>query len=119
QQAVKAIWARLVKGEQATLTTIEPESVRFCALVPQGPKGWRFHTATLPSAAGYQGVLVPTPALSTDDQLEFVILAGDPAEVPRLHYRFLDRRIDLPLHSSWADWLWERGLGNGEIRPLE
>ncbi len=119
QQAVKAIWARLVKGEQATLTTIEPAEARFCGLAAQGPRGWRLHTASLPAAAGYQGVLVPTIAVSRDDQPEFVILARNLREVALLHYRFLDRRVDLPLHFGWADWLWERGMQTGEIRPLE
>ena len=42
-------------------------------------------------------------------------------EAPALHHRFLDKRspLPLPLHRSWAGWLWERGLENGEIAPLQ
>lgn len=40
-------------------------------------------------------------------------------EAPSLHYRFLNRRLDLPLHPSWAAWLWERGLSAGEVEALE
>lgn len=36
-----------------------------------------------------------------------------------LHYRFLNRRLDLPLHPSWATWLWERALRTREAVPLE
>jgi hypothetical protein len=39
-------------------------------------------------------------------------------EAPALHYRFLNRRVDLPLHSSWAAWLWERGLKANEVDAL-
>ena len=49
----------------------------------------------------------------------FLLLAQSEDEAPALHHRFLDRRSPLPLHGSWADWLWERGLDNGEIVPLQ
>ena len=40
-------------------------------------------------------------------------------DAPALHHRFLDKRSPLPLHGSWTDWLWRRGLDNGEIVPLQ
>ena len=40
-------------------------------------------------------------------------------DAPALHHRFLDKRSPLPLHGSWADWLWRRGLDEGEIVPLQ
>lgn len=48
---------------------------------------------------------------------------GDPLaraedEAPALHYRFLNRRVDLPLHPSWAEWLWDRGFASGETEAL-
>ena len=50
---------------------------------------------------------------------DFLLLAQDQADAPGLHHRFLDRRSPLPLHRSWRDWLWRRGLDTGEIVPLE
>jgi hypothetical protein len=41
------------------------------------------------------------------------------AEAPPLHFHFLNRRLDLPLHLRWASWLWERGMRTGEIMALE
>ena len=49
----------------------------------------------------------------------FLLLALGEAEAPALHHRFLDRRSPLPLHRSWAEWLWRRGLATGEILPLQ
>ena len=49
----------------------------------------------------------------------FLLLAQSEDEAPALHHRFLDRRSPLPLHGSWADWLWKRGLAEGEILPLQ
>ena len=49
----------------------------------------------------------------------FLLLAQSEEDAPDLHHRFLDKRSPLPLHGSWAGWLWERGIGNGEIVPLQ
>ena len=49
----------------------------------------------------------------------FLLLAQSDEDAPALHHRFLDKRSPLPLHRSWAGWLWERGLDNGEIVPLQ
>ena len=43
----------------------------------------------------------------------------DRVPLPIRHYRFLNRRVDLPLHQTWADWLWERALRRGEAAALE
>ena len=47
------------------------------------------------------------------------MLAQSEEEAPALHHRFLDRRSPLPLHHTWAEWLWLRGLSNREIAPLQ
>ena len=36
-----------------------------------------------------------------------------------MHHRFLDKRSPLPLHRSWADWLWRRALAREEAVPLQ
>ena len=119
QQAVKALWARLVKGEIATLSVETLGQARFCRLAPDGPQGWRFLTASLPIAAGYQGVLVPQVACHSPEALDFLLLPCDSHAAATLHYRFLNRRVDLPLHPTWANWLWQRALLAGEATPLE
>lgn len=119
QQAVKALWARLIKGESGTLSFEETGSAYFCALAPEGPRGWRFFTASLPAAAGYQGVLVPEAALFSTERSDFILLPRRPEEAASLHYRFINRRVDLPLHPDWAGWLWLRALRAGEAVSLQ
>jgi hypothetical protein len=119
QEAVKAIWARLIKGETATMSLEALGTARFCALAPEGPRQWRFHTASLRTVAGYHGVLVPEAARYTADRTDFLLLPRSDAEAASLYFRFLNRRLDLPLHSLWAPWLWERGVREGEIVTLE
>jgi hypothetical protein len=119
KEAVKALWARLIKGEVATISFEAFGKARFCALAPEGPRGWRFFTASLRAAAGYHGVLVPEAALYPTERSDFLLLPRRLDEAAQLHYQFLSRRLDRPLHPSWADWLWERALGTGEAVALE
>ena len=118
QQAVKALWAQLIKGETATLSNTA-RSAHFCTLAPQGPRAWRFFRASLPAVSGYHGVLISDLALFTTERLEFLLVLRPTDDPAALHYRFVNRRVALPLHPSWADWLWQRALRTGEARALE
>lgn len=119
KEAIKALWARLIKGEVATISFEPLGKARFCVLAPEGPRGWRFFTATLRAAAGYHGLLVPEAALYPAQRADFLLLPRRLDEAARLHYQFLNRRLDLPLHPNWADWLWEWALETGEAAALE
>lgn len=119
QQALKALWARLVRGEQVTLSQAALGKVYFCTLAPEGPKTWRSYTASLPGAGGHQLVLLPEAARHGAPRDDFLLLPRTEDEASLLHFRFLDRRLDLPLHRSWHAWLWERALRTGEATALE
>ena len=119
QQSLKALWARLIKGEVATLSVETLGRTRFCALAPEGARGWHRLTASLPHAGGHHLVLLPEAARFAADRLEFLLLPQSSTEAPALHWRFLNRRVEVPLHSSWADWLWERAELTGEAVALE
>ncbi|MFQ5809873.1 MAG: hypothetical protein ACE5JM_09665 [Armatimonadota bacterium] len=116
---MRALWARLVKGETAYLSEVELGGGSPCWLVPEAWGTWRFYGARLPSGAAYHSLLVPELAAYACDRQEFLLLARSEEEAPALHYRFLNRRLDLPLHPSWAGWLWERGLNTDEVEALE
>ncbi len=119
RETVRAFWARLIKGETATMSRDHLGRARFCALEADGPRRWRFVSVGLQTVAGYHGVLVPETARYTAEGLDFLLLPRTAAEAPVLHYRFLNRRLDLPLHAAWADWLWERARRTGEAVTLE
>jgi hypothetical protein len=119
QQSVRALWARLVKGETAYLSEDELGGGSPCWLASEAWGTWRFYSARLPSGAAHHGLLVPEVAAYACDRRDFLLLARSEDEAPVLHYRFLNRRLDLPLHPSWADWLWHRGLNGGEVEALE
>ena len=126
QTALKAIWAALLKRP--------PESAHLLAgtdglalsggfhrcEVPGETVGtWTTKIARLPVSGGYHALVYTRMAEYAFERDAFLLLAPGEAEAPALHHRFLDRRSPLPLHRSWAEWLWRRGLAKGEISPLQ
>ncbi len=126
QTALKAIWAALLKRP--------PESAHLLAgtdglalsggfhrcEVPGETVGtWTTKIARLPVSGGYHALVYTRMAEYAFERDAFLLLAPGEAEGPALHHRFLDRRSPLPLHRSWAEWLWRRGLAKGEISPLQ
>jgi hypothetical protein len=119
QQSVRALWARLVKGETAYLSADDLGSgTSECWLAREAWGTWRFHGARLPASASYHGMLVPDLAAYACERSDFLLLTRSEDEAAALHYRFLNRRVDLPLHPSWAEWLWDRGLASSETEAL-
>jgi len=118
QQAVRAIWARLIKGEAGYLSSTELGG-EPTPLAREAWRTWRFTGMRLPSGSAYHGMLSPEIAAYAGDRLDFLLLARDQDDAAQLHFRFLARRLDVPLHPSWAEWLWRRGLENEEVQELE
>ncbi len=118
QQAVRAIWARLVKGEAGFLSSTELGG-EPTPLAREAWGTWRFTGMRLPSGSAYHGMLIPEIAAYASDRLDFLLLVREQDVGAQLHFRFLARRLDLPLHPSWAEWLWRRGLETGEAEQLE
>lgn len=119
QQSLRALWARLLKGEPAVISEDVFTGGHLYTLASDARAALRFHATRLPVTGAMHALLVPDAALYATERQDFLLLARSEAEAPDLHYRFLSRRIDLPLHASWTRWLWERGLQSGEVRPLD
>ena len=126
QTALKAIWASLLKQPPDQAHIIK--GIEGMALsggyqpcqVPYNTIGtWTTRIARLPASRGWHALVYTRLAEFSFERDDFLLLAQDEADAPALHHRFLDRRSPLPLHRSWADWLWRRGLDSGEIHRLE
>ncbi|MGE0600657.1 MAG: hypothetical protein AB7J35_05195 [Dehalococcoidia bacterium] len=118
QQAVRAIWARLVKGEAGFLSSTELGG-KPMPLAREAWGTWRFSGMRLPSGSAYHGLLIPEIAAYATDRPDFLLLVREQDDPAQLHFRFLAHRLDVPLHPSWAEWLWRRGLNNEEVQQLE
>src|SRR5690606_25217793 len=90
-----------------------------CWLAREAWGTWRFFRGRLPSGSVTHGILVPELASFPSEKRDFLLLPRSEGEAPALHYRFLNRRFDLPLHPTWADWLWRRALECEETEPLK
>ena len=126
QTALKAIWAALLKQppEPAHLVrgadgTALSGGYQRCMVPPHTVGTWTTKIVRLPASGGWHAIVYTKWAEFSHDSDSFLLLAGDEREAPALHHRFLDRRSPLPLHRSWAGWLWDRGIATGEIVPLQ
>jgi hypothetical protein len=119
RQSLKAIWARLLRGEVATLSQEALGSAHFCVLAEREPRTWHSFTATLPGAGGHHLVLLPDAARISSSRPDILLLPRSEQETAHLHWRFLDRHLDLPLRRVWADWLWARASVAGEAVALQ
>ena len=118
QQSVRAIWARLIKGEAGFLSSTELGG-EPTPLAREAWGTWRFSGMRLPSGSAYHGMLIPEIAAYATDRLDFLLLVREQDDAAQLHFRFLARRLDVPLHPSWAGWLWRRGLDTDEAEQLQ
>ena len=126
QTALKAIWASLLKQPPDVAHIIRGADGMALSggyqrcIVPHETIGtWTTKIARLPVSGGWHALVYTKTAEYAFERDSFLLLAQSEDEGPALHHRFLDKRSPLPLHGSWADWLWERGLDNGEIVPLQ
>ena len=126
QTALKAIWASLLKQPPEAAHLIRGAdggeltgSYLRCSIPHHTIGTWTAKIARLPTTGGWHAMVYTRLAEFSFERDDFLLLARSGEEAPGLHHRFLDRRSPLPLHRSWAPWLWRRGLRNGEIVPLQ
>ena len=126
QAALKAIWASMLKQPPDPAHIIRGADgmalsggYQRCVIPHQTIGTWTTKIARLPASGGWHALVYTKMAEFASGHDSFLLLAHEGDDLPALHHRFLDRRSPLPLHHSWADWLWQRGLAAGEITPLQ
>ena len=108
REAVKAVWARLMKGEAAYLENGE----QLRAVKMNTVEGAKLLTERLPSGA-FHGLLLSQPLLRGE-----LVLCEKEGDLPASFYAVLTRMLRLPLHRDWQGWLWEHALGNGMVEQM-
>ena len=126
QTALKAIWASLLKQPPDVAHLIRGAdgmalsgSYQRCHVPRETVGTWTTKIARLPVSGGWHALVYTKLAEYAFERDGFLLLAKSEEEAPALHHRFLDRRSPLPLHRSWADWLWRRALAREEAVPLQ
>ena len=136
RQAVEAIWAALITGKTALLSARGIGPARPCTLASEGPRGWPSPIVKLHESTLAHCLIHPRSAHYAHDRADFLLIprldprgaeaASDPlvatqaqAALAAQHFRFLNRRVDTPLHPAWAAWLWARAVDRGEAVELD
>ncbi len=126
QTALKAIWASLLKQPPETAHLIKGADgmalsggYQRCVIPYETIGTWTTKLSRLPASGGWHALVYTRMAEFAFERDSFLLLAPDEEAAPSLYHRFLDRRSPLPLHHSWADWLWRKGLRDGTITPLQ
>ncbi len=126
QTAVKAIWGSLLKQPPDVAHLIRGADgmalsggYERCHVPPETVGTWTTKIARLPVSGGWHALVYTKLAEYAFERDGFLLLVKSEEEAPSLHHRFLDKRSPLPLHRSWADWLWRRALARDEAVPLQ
>jgi hypothetical protein len=105
QTAVKGILASLVENQTLTIRTNEKiHWIKRC------PENYHLKIKKMPS--GYcHGIAIPKIALpqrnENEHSSEFLLISNDPDQLLQVFYRHLEAKIEVPLHPSWTNWLWQ------------
>jgi len=105
QATVKGIIANLLKSYGVSVE-LEIEGEEY--YLDRSSLGYKVLTKKLPSGL-LHAVLFPKLALPKNDeerQNSFYIFNRDKQDILSLFYRHLDEKTDIPLHPSWAEWLF-------------
>jgi len=105
QATVKGIIANLLESYGVSLE-LEIEGEEY--YLDRSSLGYKVQTKKLPSGLVH-AVLFPKLALPKNDeerQNSFYIFNRDKQDILSLFYRHLDEKTDIPLHPSWAEWLF-------------
>lgn len=108
REAVKAIWARLMKGETAVLY----DDVRSWSVRMNPQDGGKLLTERLPSGA-FHGLLLSQTVLRGE-----LVICEQEADLPGRFYSLLSRQLRLPLHHTWETWLWEHAHVQEMVKKL-
>ena len=129
QSAVKAISANITKLKPAhfSLTPYredeEPGAWNAAGIVCHRNHisgSWRQRRRQLPLSKAWHGMAYSTMAEYAHNGPEFLILGRENEEREAMsHLHFVAKRVAIPLHPSWAPWLWHRAIAAGEAEKLD
>jgi hypothetical protein len=123
-EAVQAVIAGALQGERLTLfrktespDPLERHRAHAGWLTP--PRiGGRCLTRRLPCGQCH-GLYYPNISPETTrDNFSLILPAVERPQAPAALLRLLDRRTTLPLHPSWAAWLWDYFDAEDALTPL-
>jgi hypothetical protein len=115
---VRAVWANLLQGELATIRRGD-EPLGWNHRLAGDGVAWNTYQVALPSAGAVHLLGLPDVATCQGDAPDFLLLVRDTDDLPRLFFSYVQRRLRLPLHETWAEWTWGQANDAGGVCELE
>lgn len=131
--SLKAIWAGLLKHPPAR-AWLQPGILgvdsdegggtglgeyRECYVPYETWGTWTTRLTRLPSTRGWHAMAYTRLGEYDNSKESFLLLPRDSDNERELYYRYLNRRMTLPMLPEWADYLWKWGEQVEEIETLE
>jgi hypothetical protein len=104
QTAIKGIIANFL--ERNTLKLVHDCNHHY---IRRADFNYTYRLKKLPSGMVH-AIILPIHALPRNEEEKrnsFYLLTREHDNIPLLFFRYLDNLTDIPLHESWALWLWE------------
>lgn len=126
QTALKAVWGNLLKQPPETAHLIEGADGMALTgnfvqvhVAPSTIGTWTTNIARIPRTLGWHAFVHTKIAhFAFDERQDFTILANSEEQAVEMHYRFLNRKSPLPMLPEWGQRLWNKGLRDGQVKPL-
>ena len=128
---VKAVFAAMVNNPPQPIQLVKEtkeltNQMVFSCYIPRETMGtWTSKMQKLPLSGAhhlmaYTKLCEPQwqPEKNQKFNKRFVVITPDGQDKKKLYYQHLDQVMDIPLHPSWTDWLWQNGLDNRTTREL-
>ena len=117
-QDMETVYFMSICGYQVTVKGIVANLLENCGIsievdgvehyLVRSDMGYKVQMKKLPSGLVH-AVVLPKLALPKNDeekQNRFFIITKEDQDVLTLFFRHLDEKTEIPLHPSWAAWLW-------------
>jgi len=118
-QDVETVYFMSICGYQVTVKGIVANLLENCGIsievdgvehyLVRSDMGYKVQMKKLPSGLVH-AVVLPKLALPKNDeekQNRFFVITQEDQDVLTLFFRHLDEKTEIPLHPSWAAWLWK------------
>ena len=118
-QDMETVYFMSICGYQVTVKGIVANLLENCGIsieidgvehyLTRSDMGYKVQMKKLPSGLVH-AVVLPKLALSKNDeekQNRFFVITKEEQDVLTLFFRHLDEKTEIPLHPTWASWLWK------------
>ena len=122
-QDMETIYFMSICGYQVTVKGIVANLLENCGIsieidgvehyLTRSDMGYKVKMKKLPSGLVH-AVVIPKLALSRNDeekQNRFFVITQEDQNILTLFFRHLDEKTEIPLHPTWASWLWKTSWG--------